>query len=100
MILSASSGSGDVSYQNNTSVKFKYSLSLLNGQLLAEDSQYSNLFSQLPVIGLQIGIYKIKPGGKIRLLIPSAYGFGPREQGGIPANSVLDYSVELMEVGY
>lgn len=96
----SSAGSGDVSYQSNTSVKFKYSLSLLNGQSLAKDSQYSNLFSQLPIIGLQIGISKIKPGGKVRLLIPSGYGFGPREQSGIPANSVLDYYIELLEVGY
>jgi FKBP-type peptidyl-prolyl cis-trans isomerase FkpA len=52
--------------------------------------------------GWQFGIIKsqIRKGGKIRLLIASRYAYGPYDQPtlGIPANSVLDFDIELFDV--
>ncbi len=48
--------------------------------------------------GWRIGVPFIKTGGKIRLFIPSRYGYGSTASGSIPANSVLDFDIELVEV--
>ncbi len=50
------------------------------------------------VKGWQEGIPLFKPGGKGTLYIPSNLAYGGRAQGKIPANSVLIFNVELLEV--
>ncbi|MNL47460.1 FKBP-type peptidyl-prolyl cis-trans isomerase FkpA precursor [compost metagenome] len=50
------------------------------------------------IAGWQIGIPYIQKGGKIRLFIPSQYAYGNSAMPGIPANSVLDFNIELTEV--
>lgn len=45
--------------------------------------------------GWQEGIPKIGKGGKIKLIIPSALGYGSSAFGSIPANSVLIFDIEL-----
>jgi len=53
-------------------------------------------FSLAGVIkGWQEGIPKIGKNGKIKLMIPSALGYGASEFGSIPANSVLIFDIEL-----
>lgn len=55
--------------------------------------------------GIQLGVEKIKIGGKIRLLIPSPLAFQQRylKGGGkngdsilVPPNSILDYTLEIL----
>ena len=48
--------------------------------------------------GWQIGFQKFKKGGKGKLLIPSALGYGSAAQGNIPKNSVLIFDVELVDI--
>lgn len=43
----------------------------------------------------ELGLQK---NSKIRLVIPSPYGFQNREQQGIPANSPLDFTIEVVKV--
>lgn len=60
-----------------------------------------NIFSSRPVNyihGLTIGLQKMRAGGKARFFIPSALGYGPKIQGVIPANAILIFEVELLEV--
>ncbi|MBK6489636.1 MAG: FKBP-type peptidyl-prolyl cis-trans isomerase [Gemmatimonadetes bacterium] len=49
--------------------------------------------------GWKIGLQGMKIGGKRRLLIPAAYGYGSLSSGGIPANSNLLFNVELVATG-
>jgi FKBP-type peptidyl-prolyl cis-trans isomerase FkpA len=48
--------------------------------------------------GWQEGIPLFKKGGKGMLLIPSALGYGSQATGSIPANSVLIFDIELVDV--
>ena len=50
--------------------------------------------------GWDEGIALFKKGGQGQLLIPSHLGYGGRDVGGgrIPANSVLIFKVELVDV--
>lgn len=50
------------------------------------------------IAGWDEGISLMKKGEKARLFIPSALGYGSTTQGSIPANSVLQFEVELVDV--
>jgi FKBP-type peptidyl-prolyl cis-trans isomerase len=47
------------------------------------------------IAGWTIGVQKIGKEGEINLLIPSIYGYGPSQNGNIPANSVLIFNIKL-----
>jgi FKBP-type peptidyl-prolyl cis-trans isomerase FkpA len=47
--------------------------------------------------GWKQGIPLIKKGGKIKLLVPSALGYGTAGLGSVPPNSVLIFDVELID---
>jgi len=91
-------GSGNVTYTANTSVRVKYKLRLLNGTEIPQTTEPISFTLGGVIAGWQIGIPKIQPGGKIRLLIPSVWAYGPNASGGIPANSVLDFDIELLNI--
>ena len=48
--------------------------------------------------GWQIGIQRIQKGGKIRILIPSYFGYGTVAKPGIPPNSPSDFTITLLDV--
>ncbi|MCF6404756.1 FKBP-type peptidyl-prolyl cis-trans isomerase [Chitinophaga filiformis] len=50
------------------------------------------------IVGFQFALTKITKGGKIRVYLPSFYGYGAAANPGIPANSVLIFDVELTDV--
>jgi len=94
-----STGSGNSAYTSNTTVSTKYTGRLLNGTVFDGTTSQPISFKLGQVIaGWQVGIPLIQKGGKIRLLIPSALAYGPDGQGPIPANAVLDFDIELIDV--
>lgn len=94
-----SSGSGSKTYSASTQVTAKYTGRLLNGSIFDQTSSQPLTFPLGNVIvGWQIGVPLIQKGGKIRLIIPSQYGYGANPAGKIPANSVLDFDIELVDV--
>ncbi|MBN2788564.1 MAG: FKBP-type peptidyl-prolyl cis-trans isomerase [Candidatus Delongbacteria bacterium] len=93
-------GSGKHPMTVNT-VKVHYKGTLINGEVF--DSSYDRgeplEFKLGKVIkGWQEGIRLMTPGSKYVLYIPAKYGYGERATGKIPANSVLIFEVELLEI--
>ncbi len=74
------------------------------GRLLATGEVFDSSEIAVPfalsnlIVGWQIGIPKIGPGGSITLYIPSGYAFGSRSTDTIPANSILIFDITLIAV--
>ncbi len=82
-------------------VKVHYKGTLLDGSEF--DSSYArNQPAEFPLKGVvkgwQEGIPLIKTGGKGKLIIPSGLAYGSRGRPSIPANSVLIFDVELLDI--
>ncbi len=85
------------SSQSTVTVAYKGYLS--NGSVFDESASSGISFSLTSVIqGWQEGIPYFKEGGSGILLIPSALGYGSQATSGIPANSVLIFEVELIDI--
>lgn len=92
-------GTGTMTYSNSTFITVNYVGKLLNGTTFDSTKVASPMERYLGnlIPGFQFGVTKIQKGGKIRVLIPSVYGYGNQPLGAIPANSVLDFTIELLE---
>jgi FKBP-type peptidyl-prolyl cis-trans isomerase FkpA/FKBP-type peptidyl-prolyl cis-trans isomerase FklB len=82
-------------------VKAHYRGTLTNGQQF--DSSYDRgQPAEFPVEGVIKGwteaLQLMKTGGKVKLYIPPELGYGNAARPGIPANSVLVFDVELIDV--
>lgn len=86
-----------------STVTVSYSGKFLNGYTFDQSAGYTHKLNDL-IEGWQIGIPLIKKGGRIKLIIPSALGYGcnPRTDDNgnvlIPGNSVLYFDVTLIDV--
>ena len=81
-------------------VTVKYVGKLTNGNIFDQTTgtnTYSNYLSNL-ILGWVNVIPYLKTGGKIHLYIPPRLGYGSQQAGSIPANSVLIFDVELVDV--
>ena len=84
---------------SQSTVTVAYKGYLTNGSVFDESTIDGISFSLTSVIrGWQEGIPYFKEGGSGILLIPSALGYGGQATSGIPANSVLVFEVELIDV--
>ena len=82
------------------SVKINYSGYLTNGKVFDSSPEGNPPTFALTnlIVGWQIGLPLLKEGGRIKLLVPSALGYGSKAVGTIPANSVLVFDIELLDV--
>ena len=85
----------------NDDVKVHYEGYFLDGTVF-DSSIARGTPAEFPLRGViqgwQIGIPLFKEGGKGTLLIPSWLAYGSSARSGIPANSVLIFDVELIEI--
>jgi len=91
-------GSGNITYSGNSKVTVNYTGRLLSGTVFDKSSAPFAIQLGQVIIGWQIGVPLIQKGGKIRIFIPSEYGYGRQGSGPIPANAVLDFDIELLDV--
>ena len=93
-------GTGAAAMSTST-VEVTYQGTLLNGTVFdatATGKTATFTLNQL-ILGWQIAIPKIKAGGRIKMLIPSAYAYGCVGAGSsIPANSPLYFDMTLVSV--
>ncbi|MGW6691052.1 FKBP-type peptidyl-prolyl cis-trans isomerase [Streptomyces sp. NPDC054961] len=86
---------------DNVVVKF-------NGKTWKDDKTFESTYAtdqsvtwpmeQLSVKGLKEGLIGKKAGSRVLLVIPPDMGFGDKEQGTIPANSTLVFSLDILAV--
>lgn len=78
-------------------VMVNYAGKLTNGTLF--DSANGSTFGlNRLILGWQEGIPLIAPGGSITLYIPPSLGYGSQAAGSIPANSILVFNIDLVQV--
>lgn len=84
---------------SSSDVKVSYIGYLTDGSVFdASPTTGIRLSLSSTIQGWQEGIPLFKKGGKGTLLIPSALGYGAQAKTNIPANSVLVFDVELLDV--
>jgi FKBP-type peptidyl-prolyl cis-trans isomerase FkpA len=84
---------------SGSNVTVKYKGSLKDGTVFDQSADVGITISLNSVIkGWQEGIPLFKKGGRGVLLIPSSLGYGTQATGKIPANSVLIFDIELLNV--
>lgn len=85
---------------NNSTIYIRYTGRLTDGTVFDQKSDASLTGWVLGglIEGWRIGLPLIKEGGHIRLILPSAMGYGCMNYGTIPANSILDFDIELVDV--
>ena len=87
---------GTGAYPNsNSTVTVNSTGKLLNGNVFDTESGLVVPLSDV-IKGWQIGMTHINTGGRIILLIPSALGYGDEASGGVPKNSVLIFTIDLL----
>jgi FKBP-type peptidyl-prolyl cis-trans isomerase len=90
-------GKGDApTAKDQVTVSYKGTLATTGAVFDQSDSAEFGVDGVIP--GFAEGLQLIKPGGRIRLCIPAALGYGPRATGSIPANSDLVFEVGLISV--
>ena len=91
---------GNGKYPNsNSEVLIRYRGTLVDGTEFDENWNPPINFKLNGVIqGWKQGIPQYREGGKGMLLIPSGLGYGDKNVGSIPPNSVLIFEIELISV--
>lgn len=81
-------------------VTFFYSGEFLDGrvfQTIPEDNALSFMVNEL-IVGWQEGLMLLHGTGSIELIIPPHLGYGTKKTEKIPPNSILRYSLTVMDV--
>lgn len=102
IVKSGEGGFGNDLFTSSTTITVGFTGQILTtGYTFAQTNNFHPSYTLGSVIrGWQVGIPQIKKGGKIRLLMPSRYAYGPYAQDSIhlPANSVLDFNIQLYNI--
>ncbi|MDI9363554.1 MAG: FKBP-type peptidyl-prolyl cis-trans isomerase [Flavobacterium sp.] len=92
-------GTGTTLPNGNSLVEVTYKGTLLNGTVFDSTAagKTASFYLYQLIAGWQIGVPKIKVGGRIKLLIPSALAYGCQGAGTtIPSNTPIYFDVTLV----
>ncbi|MFL5738993.1 MAG: FKBP-type peptidyl-prolyl cis-trans isomerase [Flavisolibacter sp.] len=83
-----------------SNIKVSYVGKFTNGNTFDSASAANPLVFNLSqtITGWKSGIPLVKAGGSLHLYIPPTLGYGSTAYGGIPANSILVFRVDLLDV--
>ncbi len=90
-------GSGTAPTVKST-ITVAYTGKLLDGTQFDTNPNFTAFLGGNLIQGWKVGIPYCKQGGRILLIIPSALGYGTTPKTGIPANSVLVFTIDLFAV--
>ncbi|SFO56879.1 peptidylprolyl isomerase/FKBP-type peptidyl-prolyl cis-trans isomerase FkpA [Chitinophaga sp. YR627] len=98
-ISAPGNGVDSVKY-NTTKVNVLYTGKLLNDMVFDSTTGTTTreFYAGQVIVGWQFALTRISKGGKIRVYIPSYYGYGNQAKGNIPANSPLIFDIELVNL--
>lgn len=95
-------GSGNTLYTNSTNITVDFTGKILtSGTVFTNSNNFHPTFQLGAVLrAWKLAIPQIKKGGRIRILSPSRYAYGAYDQPdiGLPANSVVDFDITLLDV--
>jgi FKBP-type peptidyl-prolyl cis-trans isomerase FkpA len=95
-------GTGNALFTNSTNITVDFKGKILtSGQIFTNSNNFHPSFALSSVIrAWKLAIPLIKKGGQIRILSPSRYAYGQFDQPdiGLPANSVVDFDIKLLDV--
>ncbi|RRB04780.1 FKBP-type peptidyl-prolyl cis-trans isomerase [Larkinella rosea] len=80
-----------------STVTVNYTGKLTNGSTFDSGSGVTFGLNQL-ILGWQEGIPLVAPGGSITLYLPPSLAYGQQALSGIPANSILIFTIDLVGV--
>lgn len=95
-IMAAGTGTAIPAICSN--VKVKYAGYLTNGTKFDEELTGITFKLGQLIVGWQRGLPLIKKGGSITLFLPPSLGYGSSAVGSIPANSILIFTIELLDL--
>lgn len=91
-------GTGTTTPALCSDVTVKYAGYLTNGFKFDENTAGTSFTLGQLIVGWQRGIPLIKSGGSINLYLPPSLGYGNSAVGSIPANSILVFNIQLLNV--
>jgi FKBP-type peptidyl-prolyl cis-trans isomerase FkpA len=93
-----SAGTGTVTPVVCSNIQVTYVGYLTNGFKFDESTVGVNFVLGQLIAGWQRGLPLITKGGNINLFLPPSLGYGSSTVGSIPANSILVFSIQLLDV--
>ncbi len=93
-------GEGEEFIKFTDKVTFCYSGKLLNGQVFDQCSKENPVTFETRVLidGWKEAFSSLKKGGKAKLVVPPQLGYADSKLDKVPANSVLIFDVEILDV--
>lgn len=89
-------GKGELSERENTKLMVNYTCTLTDGTVVeTTDGEAKEIQLNRQIKGFREGLALLKVGGEGQLIVPSLLGYGDRQRGDIPPNSVLVYDVSI-----
>lgn len=93
-------GTGSEIITSTSYVSVNYEGRLLNGSVFDKSSSPVTFNLGNLILGWQYGLIEsnVKKGARVRLIVPSTLAYMNKQRVGIPANSPLDFTIDLINV--